>query len=170
LNKKIMPAKGIFRILLILFVVIVNIGCDQVSKKIVRHTIAPYQTIVLLNNHLTVTNIENPGAFLSLGDSLSQSTKNIFLLLLPIIVLTLGLVYILAKQTIPSQTLIGLCFIIGGGIGNIFDRVVHGSVTDFFHIQLGVLHTGIFNMADVSIVAGVLIIIIHRFFIMKRKI
>ena len=55
--------------------------------------------------------------------------------------------------------MIGLSFIIGGGIGNIYDRIVHGSVTDFLHIDLGLFRTGIFNMADVSIMVGMGIVL-----------
>jgi signal peptidase II len=162
-----MNTKGIFRTALILLIVVMNIGCDQVSKKIVRHYVAPYQNIVLLDNHLTVTNVENPGAFLSLGGSLSKPVKNILLILLPLVVLTLGLLYILTKQNISAKTLLGLCFIIGGGAGNIFDRVMYGSVTDFFHIKFGIFQTGIFNMADISVLAGILIILTDS--LLKRK-
>lgn len=55
--------------------------------------------------------------------------------------------------------LTGWCFVIGGGIGNLADRIIHGSVTDFLHLDLGVLQTGIFNFADVSIMAGLMMIL-----------
>ncbi len=49
--------------------------------------------------------------------------------------------------------------VIGGGIGNLIDRIVHGQVTDFFLIDLGFFKTGIFNMADVSVTMGALMIL-----------
>jgi len=55
--------------------------------------------------------------------------------------------------------LIGFCFVIGGGIGNLFDRIVHGSVTDFLHVDFGFFQTGIFNMADLSIMMGIFIVV-----------
>jgi signal peptidase II len=158
-----MRTKGIFRIILILLVIIMNIGCDQVSKKIVRHTIVPYQTISVLNDHLSVTRVENSGAFLSLGDSLPKAAKNILLSILPLLVLAFVFYYTITKHSISKATLIGLCFIMGGGIGNIFDRIVYGSVTDFLHIKLGAFQTGIFNLADLSIVTGTLIILLNSF-------
>ena len=57
-------------------------------------------------------------------------------------------------------TFLGICFIIGGGIGNIFDRIWHGSVTDFIYIEYQPFHTGVFNVADLSITTGALLIII----------
>lgn len=53
----------------------------------------------------------------------------------------------------------GISFVIGGGIGNLYDRVLYGSVTDFMHLKFGIFQTGIFNMADVSIMLGMLIIV-----------
>jgi signal peptidase II len=130
----------------------VNIGCDQVSKNIVRKNVYFYDNIQLLGKHLTLTKVENSGAFLSLGATLPDFAKTLFLLTLPVIALILGLVFLLFKSDLSNQKLVGLCFIIGGGIGNLFDRWQYGSVTDFLHIQVGIFQTGIFNLADVSII------------------
>jgi signal peptidase II len=103
--------------------------------------------------------IENSGAFLSLGDSLSKSFKNILLSVIPIIALVFAVAYILRNESISTISLIAICFIIGGGIGNIFDRIVYGSVTDFLYLHFGIFHTGVFNMADLSITTGAVIIL-----------
>ncbi len=159
--------KSLIKIFLIVLIVVVNIGCDQVSKKIIRQTIHPYEAIHLLNNHLTVTRVENSGAFLSAGDSLPRTFKNVLLSLLPLIAVAFGFIYVLSKPAISNNMLTGFCFVIGGGIGNIFDRIVYGSVTDFLHINFGVFQTGIFNMADVSIMIGMFIVLLQA--ILKRK-
>jgi signal peptidase II len=156
------------KILLILLIIIVNIGCDQVSKKIVRQNVKPHEAIHLVSNHVTVTNVENTGAFLSLGTSLPKAVKNILLSLLPFIAVLLGLLYVLTKHDLPNLMLAGFCFIIGGGIGNLFDRMIYGSVTDFLHIDFGIFQTGIFNMADLSIMIGILIIFLQSF--LRRKV
>jgi signal peptidase II len=62
----------------------------------------------------------------------------------------------------PEVLLIGWCFVIGGGTGNLYDRIIHGSVTDFLHLDLRLFQTGIFNMADVSIMTGMFIIILGQ--------
>src|SRR6266498_4415334 len=98
------------KIILIFLLIIVNIGCDQVSKKIVRENIIPNEAIHLLSNHITVTNVENAGAFLSLGNSLPRTGKNILLALLPVIAVILGLLYVLTKQNLPNPMLAGFCF------------------------------------------------------------
>ena len=157
-----MIAKNIIRIILILLVITANIGCDQFSKKIVKRSVLPYETIRVLNDHLTVTRVENSGAFLSAGDSMSKTSKQIFLTLIPIIAMILGLVYLFLKP-VSGNVLIGLCFVIGGGLGNLFDRIMHGSVTDFLFVKVGIFETGIFNLADVSIMTGMLFIFIQFF-------
>ena len=62
------------------------------------------------------------------------------------------------------------CFIIGGGIANVFDRIVYGSVTDFFHIDLGGgIRTGIFNVADMSVTSGMIMLVIASFIHRKKE-
>ncbi|MGB5497334.1 MAG: signal peptidase II, partial [Maribacter sp.] len=54
---------------------------------------------------------------------------------------------------------LSFAFVIGGGIGNLIDRIAYGSVTDFFQIKMGIFKTGIFNMADMSVTTGVLLLL-----------
>ncbi|MDX2045747.1 MAG: signal peptidase II [Chitinophagaceae bacterium] len=157
-----MNRKSAYRILIIFAIVMANIGCDQMSKKMIRENVADNETIAV-NDHLTVTRVENTGAFLSFGDSLPGPVKNILLSVLPLIALSAGFIIIIVKKTIPGMALLGFCFVIGGGTGNIFDRIAYGSVTDFLHLDLGIFETGIFNMADVSIMTGTFIILLQIF-------
>ena len=159
-----MLSDKITRVVIIMLIIFANIGCDQVSKRIVRHRISEDETIEALHNHLTVMRVENSGAFLSLGDSLSKSAKNILLSVFPLLALTFALVYVFTKQNIPIISLISICFIIGGGIGNLFDRIQYGSVTDFLYLHFGIFQTGIFNMADLSITTGTIIILLKPIF------
>ena len=160
-----MATKNIIRVLLILLIITFNIGCDQVSKNMIKRSVLPYQTIRVFNDHLTVTRVENSGAFLSTGDSMSKNAKHIFLTLIPMVAMALGLIYLFLKP-VSNNMLVGLCFVIGGGVGNLFDRVLYGSVTDFLYVKFGVFQTGIFNLADVSIMAGMFIILLQ--FFLKR--
>ena len=50
---------------------------------------------------------------------------------------------------------LSLGFLIGGALGNILDRIIHGAVADFFYFHVGNFHWYVFNLADVAIVAGV---------------
>ena len=133
----------------------VNISCDQFTKAMVRKEISPSEQITVIADHLTLTNIENSGAFLSMGQTWGQPLKSILFIVLPSIVLVLGMYYMLRLGGRRPWLTLALGFAIGGGIGNMIDRLLYGSVTDFVHIRIGPLQTGIFNMADVSIMIGV---------------
>jgi signal peptidase II len=153
-----MKTNRLLRSTIIAIVLLFNIGCDQISKTIVRSRINFHEQINLFDNHVMLTRVENSGAFLSIGDSLSTGVKFILLILIPFLALMVGTYFLFVKSALSRSTLVALSFVVGGGIGNIMDRYLYGSVTDFLHINFGILRTGIFNMADVSIMTGVFII------------
>jgi signal peptidase II len=149
----------VVRTLTILIILATAIGCDQITKNIVRQKIGYADEISMIDHHFTLTRIENPGAFLSLGDHLPAPVRTILLTIIPLIVLICALGYLMTKRNLTNLTILALCFVVGGGIGNIYDRVIYGSVTDFMHIDFVLFQTGIFNMADVSIMIGVFIVL-----------
>lgn len=158
-----MKTNKLLRPAIILLLLALNIGCDQVSKTIVRHNMTDFTVKGYLDNHILFRKVENTGAFLSLGDSLSGPLKTVLLNILPLIAILFGIWYIFTKTDLNRVTLIGIILIVGGGIGNLYDRVMHGSVTDFMHIDFVLFRTGIFNVADLSITTGAVIILIHSF-------
>ncbi len=158
-----MNNKSIVRAIVIFVILAINVGCDQISKSIVRSRIDDHERISVVDNYVTLMRVENEGAFLSLGDSLPRIVRFIFLSLVPLAILGFGLGYLFTKKNLSKAMLLGFAFVIGGGIGNLYDRLVYGSVTDFMHIDFVVFQTGIFNMADVSIMTGMGIIIIGSF-------
>lgn len=162
-----MKQKRTINFIFLLLLVALNVGCDQVSKIIVRQKIDYNENISLIKDHFTLTKVENTGAFLSMGDELPEIIRFTLLSLMPIIVLAFGFYYLFANPTLPKWVQLGICFLIGGGIGNIYDRLKFGSVTDFLHIDFGIFRTGVFNFADVSIMIGIGILFIQSF---KKKI
>lgn len=138
-----------------------NIGCDQVSKAMVREHLDKRERVKLAGDYFIMTRVENTGAFLSMGNSLSAPLRVILLSVVPALIMAYGLFFLFTKQALPWSTLLGLCFILGGGIGNLYDRVVYGSVTDFLHMDFVIFRTGIFNMADVSIMTGTCLILLR---------
>ena len=158
-----MKLKGIYRTAFILLFLALNVGCDQVTKSMMREHIGYYDHYSFLDGHVTLLNVENKGAFLSAGDSLAGPLRLIILTLLPVAFLLGALVYIIIKNNMSNLALIGIICVIGGGIGNIYDRIVHGSVTDFMHLKFGIFQTGVFNAADVSIMTGMGLILLNSF-------
>tara|TARA_Y100000739_G_scaffold164573_1_gene142585 strand:+ start:4448 stop:4930 length:483 start_codon:yes stop_codon:yes gene_type:complete len=148
----------------ITIIIAISIILDQLSKILIRNNVDQYSEVKLIAEYFILTNVENSGAFLGMGSDFSPVIKMIFLLVLPIIVLTWIMIYVYRDKEIDKISLIGFCFIIGGGIGNIYDRVLYGSVTDFLFIDLGgIFKTGIFNIADLSVTTGMIMILLMSF-------
>jgi signal peptidase II len=154
-----MKTNRLVRNLVIISILALNIGCDQISKRIVRNSIELDQKFHYLDNHIMLTRVENSGAFLSLGDELSLQIKFLLLILIPIVALSFAMYYLFSRTGLSKSTILAISFIVGGGIGNIYDRYLYGSVTDFLHLDFILFRTGIFNMADVSIMVGACILI-----------
>ncbi len=153
--------KRLFKILFSLLIICSNISCDQITKNKVRNEIETNEIIPVIDDHFILTKVENKGAALSLGENLSPHLKIIFLQGIPLLVLLFMFIYIIKEQKVSKLNVIAFSSIIGGGIGNIYDRILYNSVTDFMYLEYGSLHTGIFNMADVSVVVGTLLLLLN---------
>ncbi len=162
-----MNVKNVLRALIILGIMISNVSCDQISKNFVRKKISYFEEIALVNNHVTLMKIENPGAFLSVGASLPQPFRILMLIVFPVAALIFAFVYVLVTRSLSNRLIASICFIVGGGFGNLYDRIIYGSVTDFLHIDFVLFQTAVFNMADVSIMIGIALMGLEL--LMERK-
>ncbi|MEP5254458.1 signal peptidase II [Winogradskyella rapida] len=160
------------RNLFITLLIIFNIAIDQISKVIVRTTMirGSKGQINVIKDYFQLIWVENKGAFLGMGSDMNPTLRLLFLLILPTLVLGYVVYYILKTKSLDQLSLIAFCCIVGGGIANVFDRIVFGQVTDFFYINLGgVFRTGIFNVADLSVTTGMIMLLFSGVFTNKKK-
>ena len=160
--------KKIPRIALILIIIFANIGCDQITKKLARENLEYNTTEEVIGDYLILTKVENKGAFLGMGSELSPVLRTILLLVLPSLVMIGVFVYLIRTKDLNMISIWALSFIVGGGIGNLYDRILYGQVTDMLFIDLKFAHTGIFNMADVSVMVGTGLILLDQFTSKKK--
>ena len=152
------------RNLLITTIVFLSIAIDQISKIWVRNNFESYVENSIIGDVFTLIKVENTGAFLGMGSELSETLRILLLIVLPIIFLIGITFYTYIDKALDKMSIIGFSLIIAGGIGNIFDRIVFGSVTDFFYLDFwGIFQTGIFNFADLSVTTGMILILISSF-------
>lgn len=146
------------RFVLIAVITIASVGCDQATKHIARTALLPTGPISLLAGSLHFELAENRGGFLSLGANLPAPIRQfVFGLGVPILLLALGLGAVWARHLRRTQ-IIGLALLLGGGLGNLIDRLLQdGAVTDFVRLSVGPVSTGIFNVSDVVIAIGVVV-------------
>lgn len=136
---------------LIVFVLL----CDQATKVVARAQLrnrAPRDCGIL-----TLVYTENSGAFLSLGEGLPRLARRVVFDGLVTIGIAMAAWFLLTGRVHGRGDDVALALIVAGGIGNLIDRLRFGGyVTDFIYLHAWRLHTGVFNVADMAITAGVL--------------
>ena len=143
------------------FVLATCVGCDHASKRAAEALLAGSAGLALAGDTVQFRIASNPGAFLSLGAELPEPVRQVFLLgLVPFLIALVCLYFATSVRASRAQWL-ALALLSGGGIGNWLDRVLHaGAVTDVVSIGLGSFRTGVFNLADLAVVAGVCILLV----------
>ena len=116
----------------------------------------------------------NTGAFLSLGSGLSESMRFWVLTGLNAVILFAVAVFLLLRRTIALPLALALGLILSGGVGNLIDRIFRdGEVIDFMNVGIGFgsfsLRSGIFNVADLAIVAGLILLVAAEMFNASRE-
>lgn len=153
------------RILFILVLVFANVAADQITKSWARKHVRYQPTQQVVGDYFILQYAENDGAFLSLGSNLPGFVRTLILTILPTLVLIGILVFVITTRELSLWAVISVCCIVGGGIGNLYDRIFHdGLVTDFMNMGIGNLRTGIFNVADMSIMFGIAVFFVTTIF------
>ncbi len=149
------------RLLLVTLVLITCVGCDQAVKSVAKEKLASSPPISLLDGIVRLEYAENPGAILSLGANLPGSVRFAVLVVLVSVALAVTIALVVNARHVNVWQLVALSIVTGGGIGNLIDRVVnHGAAGDFVSVGIGPLRTGIFNVADVAIIGGMLLFVL----------
>ncbi|HEY4597553.1 MAG TPA: signal peptidase II [Thermoanaerobaculia bacterium] len=145
---------------LVLLVLLCCVGCDQAVKAIAKGALASSPPVLLLDGAVRLQYTENPGAFLSLGAELPAGVRFLLGVVLVGATQLALLAFLLRTRTLSTWQRIGFSLFLAGGLGNWLDRLLNeGRVIDFVSLGVGELHTGIFNVADVAITAGILMVL-----------
>lgn len=127
---------------------------DIISKRLVVSFINEFDNISIIKNFFSLTYVKNTGVAFSFLDGYVSV----------IILMTLIVLFIIFKYlkdiNINRLEAFGYSFIIGGAIGNLFDRVVYGYVIDFLDFKIFGYNYPVFNLADTFIVIGVFMLIL----------
>lgn len=143
----------------ICFLVLVVVALDQGSKYLAIQLLSDKTIISLLNDCVRFLLAENRGGFLSLGADLPEGMRRAIFLPLTAVLLLLFFLYTLFDRKLNRIMLNASALIIGGGIGNLLDRGFReGVVIDFVNVGLGNLRTGIFNLADMAVLGGCILL------------
>jgi signal peptidase II len=145
----------IVRAVLLAATVVSTVGCDQATKHIARMHLAGSAPLSFLGGSVHLTLTQNEGGFLSLGSSLPPGLRSTVFQLSVAGGLLVAAVYLVRIANLRFSGLLCAWLLWAGGLSNLLDRVLfEGHVTDFMIVGLGPLRTGVFNVADIAIMAG----------------
>lgn len=133
-----------------------SIVVDQVIKIFVINNLQPIKSVTVIDNLLTFTYVENKG----MAFGMLANQRWIFIALTSIVILAL----VIAVFKLKSQSrlfYISAALLIGGGIGNLIDRILYGYVVDYIALSF---FPPVCNFADYCVTAGVIIFLVYLFF------
>lgn len=135
---------------------------DQLTKLMIMNSMVTGQTIPVLDGFFNITYIHNTGA------AFGMFADNTVMLIIVTAILMAAAVIFAAVKRKDLGGFICLCItmIIGGGIGNMIDRTVRGYVVDFLDFKIW---NPVFNVADIFVVTGCILVIIYILFVDGRK-
>lgn len=128
---------------------------DQLLKLLVRSKVELLDEIEVIPNFFSIYHIENTGGAFSLF-----SGATIVLIVLSVLVLAFLHYFVLIDEAMTKWRIFGLGIVIGGILGNLVDRLLYGAVVDFLSFDLFGYGFPVFNIADIGITVGFVILAI----------
>ena len=137
---------------------------DRATKLVIAKNISLHDSIQVIPGFFRITHVENTGAAFGLfADSPSQWKIGV-LVIFSLVALVIVSTLLWRNSHSMSSTGVGLSLILGGALGNLWDRVLNGRVVDFLLFYLGQYQWPAFNVADSAIVVGASLLVIEIIF------
>jgi len=149
------------RLLLAIVILTTFIGCDQATKHYATATLQQSAPKSYLGDTVRLEFAHNSGGFLSMGSNLSPDFRFFIFVSMNVCVMAALTVFLIFHWNSRFAVFVSLTYILAGGIGNLIDRISNnGLVTDFLNLGVGPVRTGIFNVADVGVMFGAIVLLI----------
>ncbi len=140
------------------------VAIDRVTKLYIRSAFSQWDVVPVIARVFNIVHTENPGAAFGLLADSSSQWRGIFLVAVSLVVMALiaGMLWRPHHAGMHDTLLlrIGLSLVFGGALGNVWDRLFRGTVTDFLQVFLGSYEFPSFNAADSAITIGAVILLI----------
>lgn len=149
---------------LYLLIALVVVLLDRWTKHIVAQRISLYSHIQIIPGFFRLTHTENTGAAFSLFADSTAPWKTSLLIAFSVVALLVVSVLLWKNNHAHLATGIGLSLIMGGAVGNLWDRLTRGSVVDFLLFYVKRYQWPVFNLADSAIVVGAGLLVLEILF------
>ena len=149
----------------ILFVSVLLVFTDQISKILIRMNMTLYESIPVITNFFNLTHVTNDGMAFGINFPFG-----IYIFTTISLIFTIFLFWYL--WTIKDSGIVirtGVALIIAGAVGNLIDRIFLGEVVDFLDFMIGNYHWYVFNFADSYVTVGMGFILYDSFFLEPKK-
>jgi signal peptidase II len=135
------------------------LALDRFSKWIVATRLSLHDGITIIPDFFRIVHVENTGAAFGLFSESSFEWKLTLLILFSLLALVVVTIMLWKNSHIVNATGTALALILGGALGNLWDRVIAGHVTDFLEFHIGSYYWPSFNVADSAIVIGAVLLV-----------
>jgi signal peptidase II len=132
---------------------------DRWTKRLVAARIGMYSHIQIIPGFFRLTHTENTGAAFSLFADSPSHWKTVLLIGFSFVAMVIVSVLLWKQTRAPTITGAALAFILGGAVGNLWDRVASGRVVDFLLFYVKQYQWPVFNLADSAIVVGAILLV-----------
>jgi signal peptidase II len=132
---------------------------DRLTKWLIEQRLPENHTIQIIPGFFRLTHVQNQGAAFGLFANSSFEWKVAMLVGFSVVALVIVSTLLWRNSHTATITGLGLALILGGAIGNLWDRVLKGHVVDFLDFYVGSHHWPAFNVADSAIVVGALLLV-----------
>ncbi len=129
-------------------------GIDRLTKWIIETRVSFYDNHVVIPGFFDIVHSENQGAAFGLFAQSTSELRTILLIGFSVVALVALVAMLWRSSRLDRKTAVALALILGGAMGNVFDRVCWGQVTDFLLFYIGTYQWPAFNAADSAIVIG----------------
>jgi signal peptidase II len=144
---------------------------DRLTKGIIKSHIGAYDTITVIPSLFNIVHTENPGIAFGMLSNASGAWRDILLIGFSAAVLIVISFVLLRPSTQRDAVLrTALGFILGGAFGNLYDRIVNGTVTDFIEVHAGQHYFPAFNVADSAITVGACLLLLDMWWAKERRV
>ncbi len=135
------------------------IALDRLTKWLVIKRLPEGHDIAILPGVFQLSHWENTGAAFSMFADSSSPWRTLGLIGFAVVALVVVSFLLWKSGSALNATTLALTLIMGGALGNLWDRIARGTVTDFLDFYIGQHHWPPFNLADSAIVVGSLLLI-----------
>lgn len=137
-----------------LFIALGVLIADRLTKRLVAREISLHDSITIVRRVFYITHVENRGAAFGLFAESPSEWKIAVLVLFSIVALVIVSALLWRSSHALTASAVGLSLILGGALGNLWDRLLNGRVVDFLLVYIGSYQWPAFNVADSAIVVG----------------